>query len=320
MGTRHVEVGTRQKEVVPFPIGLMWSLPRFHPKVIVSGDFGPRTLLCWLVARALGARLFIWTEEIRSSARGRFSLQRTLRRLLLPRADGFFAWGEPARDYLISQGVQLDRISVVPQSIDIEDWNRLRPRQSRSSLRGELGLSGITFLLVGRLVERKGIDRFIKAWAALAGSMTSKATALIVGAGELESELSALSMQLGARNLVFMGTLSSGELAKYYTACDVLVFPSLEDVWGMVVNEALLFGMPVLGSVHAGAVQQLVCEKETGQVFDPNDLPEFTRILEQWIEQTPGISREKCRNLAESQSPAAGATAIAARLLQEQPT
>jgi glycosyltransferase involved in cell wall biosynthesis len=320
MGTRHVEVDTHQKEVVPFPIGLIWSLIRFRPKVIVSGDFGPRTLLCWLGARALGASFLIWTEEIRSSARGRFSLQRKLRRLLLPRADGFFALGEPARDYLISQGVELDRISVVPQSIDVEEWNRLRPPQSRSSLRAELGLLSITFLLVGRLVERKGIDRFIKAWAALSSSMTSKATALIVGAGELGTELSALSQRLGTRNLVFVGSLNSSELAKYYTACDVLVFPSLEDVWGMVVNEALLFGMPVLGSVHAGAVQQLVYEKETGHVFDPNDIPEFTRMLGQWIEQTPGISREKCRTLAESQSPAAGAKAIAARLLQQRPT
>jgi glycosyltransferase involved in cell wall biosynthesis len=319
MGTRHVEVGTRQKEIAPLSIGLIWSLIRFHPKVIVSGDFGPRTLLCWLVARAVGARFLIWSEEIRSSARGRSSLQRALRRFLLPRADGFFAWGEPARDYLISEGVELDRMSVVPQSIDIEEWKRLRPRQSRSSLRTELGLSTITFLLVGRLVERKGIDRFIKSWAALSSSMKSKATALIVGAGELETELSALSLRLGAHNVVFKGGLSSGELAKYYTACDVLVFPSLEDVWGMVVNEALLFGMPVLGSVHAGAVQQLVFEKETGMVFDPNDIPEFTRLLGQWIEQTPTISPEKCRAVAESQNPVAGAQAIAARLLLQSP-
>ncbi len=315
VGTRHVEVGTHQKEVVPLPIGLIWSLIRFRPNAIISGDFGPRTLLCWLVARMIGARLLIWTEEIRSSSRGRSTLQRALRRLLLPRADGFLAWGEPARDYLISQGVGLDRISVVPQSIDVDDWNRLRSRQSRGDLRAELGFSGITFLLVGRLVERKGIDRFIRSWAALPASLTANASALIVGTGELGPELRALSLQLGARNIVFKGGLSSSELAKYYIACDVLVFPSLEDVWGMVVNEALLFGLPVLGSIHAGAVQQLVCGKETGLVFDPNDGPEFTRILSQWIERTPGVSRERCRTVGESQSSAAGASAIAARLL-----
>jgi glycosyltransferase involved in cell wall biosynthesis len=320
VGTKHVEVGTRQKEVVPLPIGLIWSLVRFRPKVIVSGDFGPRTLLCWIVAGMMGARFLIWTEEIRSSARGRSSVQRALRRLLLPRADGFFAWGEPARDYLISQGVEPNRISVVPQSIDLDGWNRLRPLQSRSSLRADLGLTGITFLLVGRLVERKGLDRFIKSWSALPGSITSKATALIVGAGELATALANLSRDLGAQNIVFMGGLSPSELAKYYTACDVLVFPSLEDVWGMVVNEALLFGMPVLGSLHAGAVQQLVKGKETGLAFDPNDIPAFTRILGQWIEQTPDISPEKCRALGESQNPAAGAGAIAARLLQQRST
>jgi glycosyltransferase involved in cell wall biosynthesis len=88
----------------------------------------------------------------------------------------------------------------------------------------------------------------------------------------------------------------------------------------MVVNEALLFGLPVLGSIHAGAVQQLVHEKDTGQAFDPNDIPEFTRLLERWIEQTPSISRETCRATAELQSPAAGAEAIAARLLLQRPT
>jgi glycosyltransferase involved in cell wall biosynthesis len=318
--TRHVEAGTRQKELVPLPIGLIWSLVGFRPNVIVSGDFGPRSLLCWVVARVLGARFLIWSEEIQSSARGRSALQRALRRVLLPRADGFLAWGEPARDYLLSHGVEVGRISAVPQSIDLDDWNRLRPQQSRSSLRTELGLSTITFLLVGRLVERKGFDRFLKAWSALPSSLASRATALIVGAGELESELPALSLRLGARNVVFKGNLSSSELARYYTACDVFVFPSLEDVWGMVVNEALLFGLPVLGSIHAGAVQQLVHDKDTGQVFDPNDIPEFTRLLERWIQQTPSISRETCRATAELQSPAAGAEAIAARLLQQRPT
>lgn len=315
MGTRHVEVGTRQKEAVPLPIGLIWSLMRFRPDVIVSGDFGPRSLLCWFAARAAGAKFLIWSEEIRSSARGRSSLQRALRRFLMPRADGFFAWGEPARDYLSSSGVELDRISVVPQAIDIDEWNRLRPQLPKSSLRAELGLSNIAFLLVGRLVERKGIDRFIRSWAALPSSMTSKATALIVGAGELEAELSTLALRLGAQNLVFKGSLTPAELAKYYTACDVFVFPSLEDVWGMVVNEALLFGMPVLGSIHAGAVQQLVHGEETGMTFDPNDIPEFTRILGQWIERTPDISEARCRTLIESQSPGAGAKAIAERLL-----
>ena len=319
IGTRHVEVGTHQREVVPLPVGLIWSLIRFRPKAIISGDFGSRTLLCWLTARMIGARLLIWTEEILSSARGRSKLQRALRRFLLPRADGFYAWGDPARDYLVSQGVRLDRISVVPQSIDVEDWNRLRSPQSRAALRAELGLSGTTFLFVGRLVERKGIDRFIKAWAALPASLTANASALIVGAGELEADLRALSLRLGARNIVFKGGLSSSELAKYYTACDVLVFPSLEDVWGMVVNEALLFGLPVLGSIHAGAVQQLVHGKGTGLVFDPNDVPEFTHILRQWIERTPGVSRERCRTVGESESSAAGASAIAARLLHQSP-
>jgi glycosyltransferase involved in cell wall biosynthesis len=320
MGTRHVEVGTRQREVVPFPIGLIWSLLRFRPKAIVSGDFGPRSLLCWVAARVLGAQFMIWTEEIQSSARGRSTLQRSLRRFLIPRADAFFAWGEPARDYLASQGVVPGRISVVPQSIDIENWNRLRPQQSRSSLRAELGLSKTTFLLVGRLVERKGIDRFIKSWAGLSSSLASKATALIVGAGELETELLALARRVGARNVIFKGSLNAGELAKYYTACDVLVFPSLEDVWGMVVNEALLFGMPVLGSVHAGAVQQLVRGQESGQTFDPNDIDGFTCLLTRWIESTPSISRATCQAIAESQSPSVGARAITARLLQQSPT
>ena len=146
LDTRHVEADTRQTEAVPLPMGLIWALLRFWPEVIVSGDFGPRSLLCWLIARIVGAKFLIWTEEIQSSARGRSSLQRKLRRFLLPRADGFFSWGEPARDYLLLEGVALDRITVVPQSIDVDGWNSFRPPQSRDVLRGELGFVGITFL------------------------------------------------------------------------------------------------------------------------------------------------------------------------------
>ena len=317
LDTRHVEADTRQTEAVPLPMGLIWALLRFWPEVIVSGDFGPRSLLCWLIARIVGAKFLIWTEEIQSSARGRSSLQRKLRRFLLPRADGFFSWGEPARDYLLLEGVALDRITVVPQSIDVDGWNSFRPPQSRDVLRGELGFVGITFLLVGRFVERKGFDRFIKAWSSLPDSATSRAAAVVVGAGELSADLVDLSRKLEARNIIFKGRLNAVELARYYTACDVFVFPSLEDVWGMVVNEALLFGMPVLGSVHAGAVQQLVHDGETGSAFDPNDIREFTRRLLLWIDAAPRFSRDACRALAESLHPTVGANAISARLLRE---
>jgi glycosyltransferase involved in cell wall biosynthesis len=142
-------------------------------------------------------------------------------------------------------------------------------------------------------VEGKGFQHLLLAWSRLPLTVRENNTLIIVGKGPEEEELRHIVAERGLTSVLFAGWHSGVSLAKYYAAADVFVFPSLVDVWGLVVNEAMACGLPVLGSRFAGASQQLVENKNVGQTFDPTDLEGFACVLNEWAMRADEIPRER---------------------------
>lgn len=280
--TSHTTVGVDQHEVLPLPLGLPFDLARYRPDLIVSGDLGTRTTLALAMARILRVPFAAWSEEIISTSLGISFGQRVLRRLLIPRIDYFLPWGEPAAEYLMSMGVADDRVFRCAQAVDNEYWRREVTRHVPSETKRALGLSGRVFLSVGRLVARKGFDCLLAAWSRMPATVSGSCSLAIVGAGEEEPQLRRKIEELGVRNVVLFGHRSQEELPRFYAAADIFVFPSLVDVWGLVVNEALASGLPVLASCRTGAGQGLIDGSDAGEVFDPLDVESFTEMLTRW--------------------------------------
>ena len=88
----------------------------------------------------------------------------------------------------------------------------------------------------------------------------------IVGKGPLESSLK----KIASNNIVFTGNVDNHQLSQYYSGNNFLILPSISETWGLVVEEALYFGIPVLVSQNCGS-SQLVINGENGFVFDPNN-------------------------------------------------
>ncbi len=127
------------------------------------------------------------------------------------------------------------------------------------------------------------MDLFLDAWGRLHQDIKAANTVLIIGSGPEEEALRRQASQLGLPNVVFVGFVTPAELPAYYGLADVFVFPSLVDVWGLVVNEALACGLPVLASRYAGATQELVEPYDgIGEVIDPKDTAAFAKVLERW--------------------------------------
>jgi len=276
--TRHRATNTTQREMLPLPLSLVRDLIGFRPSIIISGDFGLRSLLCWITSRLIRSRFILWSEDITSSARNRSQVQKLLRRFLAKHADGFLAWGTPSRDYLLSLGAQSELIHLCQQAVDNDFWVGQSNSLDRAALRSELDFHGTAFLLTGRLVERKGFHKFIEAWH-MAGATLDQCSAIIVGSGDQLDKLQRLVEHHGLSNIRFVHAQSPHQLARYYAAADVFVFPSLEDVWGMVVNEALCFNLPILASKYAGASQGLIADAMPDSLFDPVNISEFSQKL-----------------------------------------
>lgn len=288
--TRHAQVGAVQTEWLHVPLLLPWDLLRCRPDIIISGEFGLRSLVAYLVSRWRRIPLVLWSEETRECARSISRLQARVRTFLIARATAFLAWGEPAGAYLRSFGVPADKIYRCAQAVDNEFWARACARHDRARVRAQLGVRGRMFLAAGRLLARKGFDCFLKAWAGLPSAVRDSHTVVIAGDGPEADPLRRLAAGLGLRNVHFVGAQSPDGLAKYYAAADVFVFPSLVDVWGLVVNEAMACGLPVLGSRHAGASQQLIANDAVGEQFDPTDIAEFSDVLRRWCTRTDQVS------------------------------
>ena len=115
------------------------------------------------------------------------------------------------------------------------------------------------FLYVGRLSPEKNLEFLIRAFSKL-----PELTLNIVGFGPQEEYLKSLA----GTNVVFHGAVANAELPKFYRANDVFVLPSKSEPWGMVVEEALNNGVPVLVSDRVGCAEEVVRDGENGLVFE----------------------------------------------------
>ena len=110
------------------------------------------------------------------------------------------------------------------------------------------------------------------------------ATLWLIGGGSDEETLHDMICQRRLKNVQLLGIQPPKKLPDYYGEADVFVFPTLEDTWGLVVNEAMACGLPVLCSKWAGS-SQLVHNGENGYLFDPLNHEATARIIEKVYHQ-----------------------------------
>ncbi|MBI3273470.1 MAG: glycosyltransferase family 4 protein [Planctomycetes bacterium] len=249
--------------------GATSRLAAFRPDVVVIGGYylqGMQAAIAWCVCRRLP---WILATESHGLA-PRPAWARMLRRLvvgfLVRRATALQVTGILAREDLLGLGAQPADIFRFPNTPDVrrlaERARELAPR--RAALRAELGLGhGPLALFVGRLVAVKGVASLLGAFSAVLGRLPDARLAL-VGDGPLRAELESRAERACGGRVRFFGSVAPAELARFYAAADLLVLPSLEEPWGIVVNEAMAFGLPVLASDRVGAAHDLVLPGETG--------------------------------------------------------
>ena len=132
-------------------------------------------------------------------------------------------------------------------------------------------------LYSGKLIEKKRPSDLLKAFECV--SKTQKAVLVYVGAGSLEREL---KQQAEVKHLpvVFAGFQNQTELPKWFAIADVFALPSGDEPWGLVVNEAMCFSLPVVASDQVGAAGDLVRGGVNGFVFSSGDARSLSEHLE----------------------------------------
>jgi glycosyltransferase involved in cell wall biosynthesis len=166
---------------------------------------------------------------------------------LIGKADFVLTIGSASTRAVQAMGIDVERILTLFNPVDVA-WF-----YEKSQIHCSSETKGHNYLHVGQLIERKNVAVIIESFASI---KNTEDTLTIVGIGPLHDELIELSASLGILDSVFFaGHLEQVELAKVYTERNTLVLASTNEVWGLVVNEALACGMHVVVSDKCGVTE-----------------------------------------------------------------
>jgi glycosyltransferase involved in cell wall biosynthesis len=247
--------------------------------------------------------LYRGDSHLESSPRGWKRRASHLRaRWRLAKFDGALAVGVRARQYLTAMGVPSEAVFDVPHAVDNALFAAVaapyRDGSWREQARAALGIAADAFVLayVGKLDAGK---RPLDAVRAMAG-LPFPATLLVVGAGVERRACEAEARAQGTA-VVFAGFVNQREIGRIYGISDALVLPGVE-TWGLVANEALACGVPVIASDQAGCAPDLIDAGVTGSVYPCGDIPALQHAIGDLRAGLNGTTASACRARAEAYS------------------
>ena len=276
------------------PIGLPAALRRFAPDVVISSELGARTLLALLTCRLARVPLVIWSYHSRVSATAAGPVTRRLRRALLARAHAVVGMGRQARAVLADLGVPDERLFDAPNACDHDAVSKalagVDVEARREAVTRALDCRRRIALVAGRLVPMKGLSELLRAWELVPEAVRACWSLVFVGSGPLASRIAEAQAAAAPGEIVHVPALQPQELVGFYAAAELLVFPSLGDPWGLVVNEAFACGRPVLCSRLAGCADDLLRPGANGWLSDPTDADAFAQTLGEAL-TSPDLAR-----------------------------
>jgi len=207
-----------------------------------------------------------------------------IKRQMLKKCSAALVGGAIHADYLVSLGMPRDRIAHGYDVVDNEYFAQgaAAARTDALRLRAHLGLPDRYFLASVRFIKRKNIDNLLRAYAMYRRRSTVAPWGLVVaGSGEEKAAYDALVRDLSIDGVVWPGFIQYEGLPLYYGLASAFVHPASGEPWGLVVNEALASGLPVIVSRTVGARYELVEEKHNGYSFEPSAPEQLAeRLLE----------------------------------------
>jgi glycosyltransferase involved in cell wall biosynthesis len=218
--------------------------------IIIGGWEAPFYLWTLLSAKRRRIPVIQFYESTGDSHRFNNFVIRKIRYLIFSQADFIVTAGTASTKAVVAMGIAPEKIITLFNPVDVS-WFHTFARGHRMP-----ASEGHRFIYVGQLIERKNVASVLRSFAAI---KTGADSLTIVGDGPLTQELTNLTTALGVTSSVhFVGHKSQEELAALYAASNTLILASTNEVWGLVVNEALASGLHVVVSDKCGVAEFIV--------------------------------------------------------------
>jgi glycosyltransferase involved in cell wall biosynthesis len=279
-------------------------LTKLQPEILVLPGWGAPESYAGLVwARRSGVPVVVQSESQARDA-PRNWINESLKRRFVRLCDAAHVGGPTHVDYVVGLGQSPERVFLGYDAIDnAYFWQGAEAARSEARARRKrLGLPDRYLLASGRFMEKKNFPRLIAAYAAAVSKneRTGTPDLVILGDGANRPILEAAAEEAGVGDrILFPGFRGYDVLPDYYGLADAFVHVSLIEQWGLVINEAMASGIPVIATSTAGATAALMSDGKTGYVVEPED----TRAIEVALKRI--IDIDPAQRLAMGQAAAA---------------
>lgn len=261
--------------------GIFFKLIRENPDVIITSGYDSLGYWSALVyCRLFRKKFIVWWGSTLDSSRVQNTMVNRVRKFFFKSADSFVTYGTESAKCLRHYGVEERKIVVGYNTVDVRYYRNKYYESLVNEGMDFIQSDKIKMLFIGQLIERKGLVQIIDALRLLNHSQWELR---IVGSGPDEQKLKQKVKEFGLeKQIYFEGYKQKEELTNYLVQSHCLLFPSLIEVWGLVVNEALASNTFVLASKYAGATKDIILDQQNGLIIDPMDENDLLRAFH-WL-------------------------------------
>lgn len=262
--------------------GILKAIQAFSPDVVnLTGYYDVASWVVLIYCKIRGIKTIL-SNESTANDHARNGLKEYFKSLIIGQFDGYFNFGTLSENYVLSLGIDSKKMLVKKNCVDNQALKTiyLRHLTTRVEKQSLLKISRKNFIFVGRLIDYKNLYYFIEAFGlAQKLSRVEDWGVIILGDGELKNDLQNFVSEKKIMNISFQNGVSWQRVPEYLALSDVLVLPSFSEPWGLVVNEAMACGLPVVVSDKCGCSVDLVKNGSNGFTFSPNNIQELRDIL-----------------------------------------
>ena len=262
------------------------KLTDLAPDIIFLNGYSTKELrmvIRW--AKANKKHCFTFFESKTDDFR-RYEIVEWVKRWILRDVDGAICGGEAHKRYATSLGLPASKVVLGYDVVDNSYYERTATEVLGSSAHDMIDPKAPRkyFLSVSRFVEKKNLAGLLTAYKAYRSMPGAEPWGLVLcGSGPLNQSLRDQVVADSIPDVFFPGVIMGRQLVAYYAHASALVLASTTEQWGLVVNEAMAAGVPVIVSKAAGSASELVIDEDTGLTIDPNNTRQIAETLSKMV-------------------------------------
>lgn len=254
---------------------LFKELRSTNPDIVAVAGYANPAIFFTLLWGIVNRKKIILLSATKEDDACRNPLTESLKRLVISRYSGALVGGKPQQRYLAKLGMPPDHIKVGYNVVGNQAFNPTLIRKLPSPLEKPY------FLSVNRFVPKKNLLLLLQAYNKYQSfSCNIPYDLVLCGDGPLKSEVESYISRHGLKHKVHLpGFLQQDELKPYYAHAKCFIHASLQEQWGLVVNEAMAAGLPVLVSNKCGCYEDLILEGVNGFSFTPDNVSQLSKLM-----------------------------------------